>query len=180
MTGLYTLAKLALIAAVVGAVDWLLIGLFEYNFIADIFGSGSQSVTSTGERIIYIAFGVGGIIALPLLAAGAQRVVPARSDRRVVTAPTDRDVARNDEGAEERDLADYAEFRHYQAWKVEKAGMPIRPASRRRRQSRTSSRSPDAANGKWGRGTGPSAHPSLCPASGSLARRTGSTGRATC
>src|SRR5659263_489085 len=57
MTGLYTLAKLALIAAVVGAVDWLLIGLFEYNFIADIFGSGSQSVTSTGERIIYIAFG---------------------------------------------------------------------------------------------------------------------------
>jgi uncharacterized membrane protein YuzA (DUF378 family) len=120
MTGLYTLAKLALIAAVVGAVDWLLIGLFEYNFIADIFGSGSQSVTSTGERIIYIAFGVGGIIALPLLAAGAQRVVPARSDRRVVTAPTDRDVARNDEGAEERDLADYAEFRHYQAWKAEK------------------------------------------------------------
>jgi len=112
MTGLYTLAKLALIAAVVGAVDWLLIGLFEYNFIADIFGSGSQSVTSTGERIIYIAFGVGGIIALPLLAAGAQRVVPARSDR---------DVARNDEGAEERDLADYAEFRDYQAWKVEKA-----------------------------------------------------------
>ena len=121
MTGLYTLAKLALIAAVVGAVDWLLIGLFEYNFIADIFGSGSQSVTSTGERIIYIVFGVGGIIALPLLAAGAQRVVPARSDRRVVTAPTDRDVARNDEGAEERDLADYAEFRDYKAWKVEKA-----------------------------------------------------------
>src|SRR5665647_17007 len=78
MTGLFTLAKVALVVAVVGAVDWLWIGLFKYNFIAAIFGSGSQPVTSTGERIIYIAFGAGGIIALLLLAAGPRRVVTAR------------------------------------------------------------------------------------------------------
>ena len=118
MTGLFTLAKVALVVAVVGAVDWLWIGLFKYNFIAAIFGSGSQPVTSTGERIIYIAFGAGGIIALLLLAAGP---------RRVVTARTDRDVERDDKVAEEQrlreehGLGDYSEYRDYQAWKAEKA-----------------------------------------------------------
>src|SRR5450756_361221 len=95
MTGLFTLAKVALVVAVVGAVDWLWIGLFKYNFIAAIFGSGSQPVTSTGERIIYIAFGAGGIIALLLLAAGPRRVVTARPDR---------DVQRDDKVAEEQRL----------------------------------------------------------------------------
>lgn len=118
MTGLFSLAKVALIVAVVGAVDWLWIGLFKYNFIAAIFGSGSQPVTSTGERIIYIVFGAGGIIALLLLAAGS---------RRVVTARTDRDVQRDDKVAEEQrlreehGLGDYNEYRDYQAWKAEKA-----------------------------------------------------------
>jgi uncharacterized membrane protein YuzA (DUF378 family) len=108
---MFTLAKLALIAAVVGAVNWLLVGLFQYNFIADIFGSGSQPVTSMGERVIYIVFGAGGIIALLLLAAGTRRVVTARSD----------------EVVEERGLGDYSEFRDYQAWKAEKARHAERP-----------------------------------------------------
>jgi uncharacterized membrane protein YuzA (DUF378 family) len=114
MKGLFTLAKLALIAAVVGAVDWLLIGLFKYNFIADIYGSGTQPVASTGERIIYIVFGAGGIIALLLLAAGAQRGVTARTDR-------DDEVAAEQRMREERGLGDYSEYRDYQAWKEEKA-----------------------------------------------------------
>lgn len=125
MTGLFSLAKVALIVAVVGAVDWLWIGLFKYNFIAAIFGSGSQPVTSTGERIIYIVFGAGGIIALLLLAAGS---------RRVVTARTDRDVQRDDKVAEEQrlreehGLGDYNEYRDYQAWKAEKARLSAEQA----------------------------------------------------
>jgi uncharacterized membrane protein YuzA (DUF378 family) len=118
MTGLFTLAKVALVVAVVGAVDWLWIGLFKYNFIAAIFGSGSQPVTSTGERIIYIAFGAGGIIALLLLAAGPRRVVTARPDRDV---QRDDKVAEEQRLREEHGLGDYSEYRDYQAWKAEKA-----------------------------------------------------------
>ena len=107
-----------MIVAVVGAVDWLWIGLFKYNLIAAIFGSGSQPVTSTGERIIYIAFGAGGIIALLLLAAGPRRVVTARPDRDV---QRDDKVAEEQRLREEHGLGDYSEYRDYQAWKAEKA-----------------------------------------------------------
>jgi uncharacterized membrane protein YuzA (DUF378 family) len=133
MTGLFTLAKVALVVAVVGAVDWLWIGLFKYNFIAAIFGSGSQPVTSTGERIIYIAFGAGGIIALLLLAAGPRRVVTARPDRDVQR----NEVAEEQRLREEHGLGDYSEYRDYQAWKAEKARL-------RTEQARTESDRTDA------------------------------------
>src|SRR5665647_1739585 len=97
MTGLFTLAKVALVVAVVGAVDWLWIGLFKYNFIAAIFGSGSQPVTSTGERIIYIAFGAGGIIALD---------VPVGARRHHTPRPRSQQEQRDDAAGSEGDVDD--------------------------------------------------------------------------
>ena len=69
MRGMSIVAKVGLLAAVVGAASWLVVGIWHYNFVADIFGSGSTPSSGIGERIIYIVFGVGAIICLPLLAA---------------------------------------------------------------------------------------------------------------
>jgi uncharacterized membrane protein YuzA (DUF378 family) len=68
MRGMSILSKIGLLAAAVGAANWLAVGVWHYNFIAAIFGSGTQSATG-GERIIYIVFGVGAVLCLPLLAA---------------------------------------------------------------------------------------------------------------
>lgn len=45
---------------IVGGVNWLMIGLLQYDFIAGIFGYQA----SVFSRLIYIVFGLGGIILL--------------------------------------------------------------------------------------------------------------------
>ena len=47
-------------------------GLFEYNLVADIFGSGTQDAT-TGARVVYTIVGIGGIIAIPMIGATLSR-----------------------------------------------------------------------------------------------------------
>ena len=123
MRGMSMIAKIGLLAAVVGAGSWLVVSVWHYNFVADIFGSGTTPSATTGERIIYIVFGVGAVICLPLLAAAlgssrtsrrataeAERTVQARSD-----ALTSRQQAEATEGQQ---LVDYQEFKEFQAWRA--------------------------------------------------------------
>jgi uncharacterized membrane protein YuzA (DUF378 family) len=125
MRGMSMIAKIGLLAAVVGAGSWLVVGVWHYNFVADIFGSGTTPSATTGERIIYIVFGVGAVICLPLLAAAlgssrtrrrsaaeAERTVQARSD-----SLTSRQQAEATEGQQ---LVDYQEFKEFQAWRAGK------------------------------------------------------------
>ncbi len=54
---------LALILAIVGALNWGLVGLFQFDLVAAIFG-GSASVVS---RIVYVLVGLAGIWGITLI-----------------------------------------------------------------------------------------------------------------
>lgn len=53
--------KIALILTIVGALNWGLIGLFSFNLVEAIFGSGILA------SIIYMLVGLGGILNIMLL-----------------------------------------------------------------------------------------------------------------
>lgn len=52
---------IALTLVIVGAINWLLIGIFEFDLVATIFGE--MSILS---RIIYILVGISGLISIGL------------------------------------------------------------------------------------------------------------------
>lgn len=56
-----TLYNIVLTLVIVGALNWLLIGLFKFDLVATLFGSMSLL-----SRIIYILVGVSGIISVGL------------------------------------------------------------------------------------------------------------------
>ncbi len=56
------LARTALALVIVGALNWLLVGLFHFDLVAAIFGP--MSVVS---RIVYVLVGLSGIYSLVLL-----------------------------------------------------------------------------------------------------------------
>lgn len=58
-----TLQIIALILTIVGALNWGLIGLFDFDLVASIFGGAS----TTGTRLIYSLVGLAGIINIGLL-----------------------------------------------------------------------------------------------------------------
>ena len=49
---------IAFVLAIVGAVVWGLVGIFDFNVVAAIFGAGAEAVVS---RIIYTLMGVSGL-----------------------------------------------------------------------------------------------------------------------
>ena len=68
------IGRVGLFVAIAGAINWLLVGLFEWNLVQWLFTqSGTQIVDSMGERIVYVVVGVGGVLALPMLAATLAR-----------------------------------------------------------------------------------------------------------
>ncbi len=48
--------KIALVLVIIGAINWLLIGLFDFNLVDSIFGTMSLI-----SRIIYILVGISGL-----------------------------------------------------------------------------------------------------------------------
>ena len=52
---------IALALVIVGALNWLLVGLFDFNLVSTLFGN-----MSVFSRIIYILVGISGIISLGL------------------------------------------------------------------------------------------------------------------
>jgi uncharacterized protein len=46
---------------VVGSLNWLLVGLFEWNLVTEIFGTG------TVTDVIYVIVGIAGLMMLPRL-----------------------------------------------------------------------------------------------------------------
>ena len=57
------LDRIALVLVIVGALNWLLVGLFSFDLVASIFG-GQTALLS---RIIYVLVGIAGIYAITLL-----------------------------------------------------------------------------------------------------------------
>lgn len=58
---------IALTLVIIGALNWLLIGLFSFDLVATLFGN-----MSVFSRIIYILVGISGIISLGLYATLSQ------------------------------------------------------------------------------------------------------------
>ena len=67
MERLGTLTVVALILTFVGALNWGLIGFFNWNLIDAIFGGGAHEETGTFSRVIYALVGLGGLVGLFLL-----------------------------------------------------------------------------------------------------------------
>jgi len=57
------LDRISLVLVIIGALNWLLVGLFRYDLVAGLFG-GTDSLIS---RIIYVLVGLGGIWCISLL-----------------------------------------------------------------------------------------------------------------
>ena len=57
-----TLQKVALVLVIIGAINWGLIGLFDFNLVETLFGT--DNVIS---KIIYVLVGIAGIIDISLL-----------------------------------------------------------------------------------------------------------------
>ena len=46
---------------VIGAINWLMVGLFDTNVVAEIFGAG------TASDVVYVVVGIAGLAMLPRL-----------------------------------------------------------------------------------------------------------------
>ncbi len=55
--------RVALIIVIIGAINWLLVGLFKYDFVAAICGDS----TTIAARIIYTIVGLFGLYTISLL-----------------------------------------------------------------------------------------------------------------
>jgi uncharacterized membrane protein YuzA (DUF378 family) len=61
------LAKVLIAIAIIGAVNWGLIGFFNFNLVDAIFGGGSAEETSGISRVIYALVGLAGLAAIAFL-----------------------------------------------------------------------------------------------------------------
>jgi len=57
------LDRLALLLVIIGALNWLLVGIFQYDLVASLFGG----VTSMVSRTVYTLVGLSGIYCISLL-----------------------------------------------------------------------------------------------------------------
>lgn len=56
------LQKTCLVLTIIGALNWGLIGLFDFNLVSTLFGTGTMF-----EKLIYILVGIAGIINIGIL-----------------------------------------------------------------------------------------------------------------
>ncbi|SEN06646.1 DUF378 domain-containing protein [Lihuaxuella thermophila] len=61
------MARLALTLVILGALNWLLIGIFQWDFVAAIFGGDVMRESSGLSRVIYAIIGIAGIYAITFL-----------------------------------------------------------------------------------------------------------------
>jgi len=57
-----TLQKVALVFIIIGALNWGLVGLFDFNLVETLFG-----IDNVITRIVYVLVGISGIIDISLL-----------------------------------------------------------------------------------------------------------------
>ncbi|MDQ7094232.1 DUF378 domain-containing protein [Desulfosporosinus sp. PR] len=61
------LAKTALILVIIGAINWLLVGVFQWDLVAAIFGGNALRSSSSLSRIIYAIVGLAGLYSISFL-----------------------------------------------------------------------------------------------------------------
>lgn len=58
------LSRLALALVIIGALNWLLVGLFEWDLVTALFGGDVLRSSSGLSRVIYTIVGLAGIYAI--------------------------------------------------------------------------------------------------------------------
>ncbi|MCD1260744.1 DUF378 domain-containing protein [Paenibacillus athensensis] len=58
------MAKLALTLVIIGALNWLLVGLFEWDLVSALFGGDSHRESSGLSRVIYTLVGLCGLYSI--------------------------------------------------------------------------------------------------------------------
>jgi len=61
------LSRLALLLVIIGALNWLLVGLFQWDLVAAVLGGESMRTASMLSRIVYTLVGISGIYSLRFL-----------------------------------------------------------------------------------------------------------------
>lgn len=61
------LSKTAMALVVIGALNWLLVGLFQWDLVSSLFGGDATRESSLLSRIIYSLVGLSGLYMIPLL-----------------------------------------------------------------------------------------------------------------
>lgn len=62
-----TLSRVALVLVIIGALNWLLVGLFSYDLVAGLLGGDAVRESSILSKIIYSLVGLSGILLIPSL-----------------------------------------------------------------------------------------------------------------
>ena len=62
MEDLEIIYKICLTFAIIGAINWGLIGLFDFNLVTALFEAGSMLV-----KVIYTLVGIGGLVSIGIL-----------------------------------------------------------------------------------------------------------------
>jgi len=66
-----TLDRIALVLVIIGAINWGLVGLFQFDLVAALFGGQSSMLA----RIVYVIVGIAGLYCLvPLFRTEPRRV----------------------------------------------------------------------------------------------------------
>lgn len=61
------LSKTALVLVIVGALNWLLVGVFQWDLVAAIFGGDTLRASSVLSRLIYGLVGIAGLYSITFL-----------------------------------------------------------------------------------------------------------------
>ncbi|CQR48215.1 hypothetical protein BN1058_02568 [Paraliobacillus sp. PM-2] len=69
--------RITLLLVIVGAINWGLIGLFQFDLVAAIFGGGEQS--GAFARIIFTLVGISGLVCISLLFKPAEEMASNRT-----------------------------------------------------------------------------------------------------
>ncbi|MCW5801224.1 MAG: DUF378 domain-containing protein [Deltaproteobacteria bacterium] len=82
------LTKTLIAIAIIGALNWGLIGFFNFNLVGAIFGGGARMDTNAASRIVYAIVGLCGLFAAFMLPAlrGKTTARPTMGDRPMIHA----------------------------------------------------------------------------------------------
>lgn len=58
-----SLNLISLVLVIIGGLNWLSVGLFEYDIVSELFGGS----TEVGSKIVYIVIGAAALYAISLL-----------------------------------------------------------------------------------------------------------------
>jgi uncharacterized protein len=66
-----------LVLSVIGAINWGLVGFFNWNLVDAIFGGATAMDTSMGSRVIYALVGIAGVVLAGMALSRSRAEAPA-------------------------------------------------------------------------------------------------------